>query len=99
MQQIASQFEEYKFVNINNWSVISPCSEYTAPELIYTTLYGKVYNHNKFNDGTTISTSKIVILDLDRKFVKTYSGTWYRLLSPNKKWIQWLRKTYGNKYT
>lgn len=94
----ASVFVEFKFISIEDWVVISPCNEYTAPELIYTVLTGKVYGHPDFNDGDGITTSKITSINLKKKIAKTYSGNWYRLLTPNKDWVQWLRKTFGSKY-
>jgi len=85
-------------IKLENWSTVSTDSPYTAPELIRLRLKGKVYGHPKFENGESIITSPIVKLDIDNRIAQTYSGKIYTLASPDKKWVQLLRDTYGSEY-
>jgi hypothetical protein len=50
-----------KPIMIVDWSVVSRTAHpYQAPELGYPALQGKAYGHPKFEDGTLITTSKII---------------------------------------
>jgi hypothetical protein len=87
---------------LKNWRTITTeeVNEYTPPELIFLKLQGDVYGHPRSDlaDGENVITSRIVELDVEKRVAKTYSGHWYKLDSPDKKWLQWLRDNFGNEY-
>lgn len=65
-------------VRIENWSVGCPYTDpYKAPELQTMCLMGNVYGHPRFEDGHFVHTSAME--STNRGFIKTYSGTTYRL--------------------
>jgi len=80
---------------LENWSVISyDDSPYLAPELRITTLQGEIYNdeNNRFEDGTFISTSRLLELNLEEGYGLTLSGTRYTLGNMSKEYKNWLKK-------
>lgn len=79
---------------IENWSVSSNATPYTAPELIAPFLVGEVYNHPRFEPGKNISTSPIVAVD--GLLVRTYSGSVYRLGTVAPSYLEWLTEHYPN---
>ncbi|MDY6958323.1 MAG: hypothetical protein SVK08_04125 [Halobacteriota archaeon] len=64
-------------MKLENWSVVSNATPYTAPEAIVPSLQGYVYNHPKHEDGKHVITSHIVAV-YGRK-VQTWSGSIYEL--------------------
>lgn len=68
-------------MKIENWSIIvGGCNPYTAPELLTSCLYGKVYGHPRFPDGSVVTTSSIVGLrSIMEEIVITKSGSFYEL--------------------
>ncbi len=76
---------------LENWSVVSFCDEYTAPECKKYNLFGNVYNHPRFENGDFIYTS--YIKEVNGKIVQTYN-TEYTLGKPDKKYVEKC-KQYG----
>jgi len=66
-----------KTVRLEDWSVTFKADPYQAPELIRSRLQGKVYGHQRFEDGTFIFTSPIV--RGEHLLIITESGTCYEL--------------------
>ena len=64
-------------MKLENWSVVSNASPYTAPEAIVPSLQGTVYGHPNHEDGKHVITSHIVAV-YGRK-VQTWSGSIYEL--------------------
>lgn len=63
-----------------NWSIETKTStEYQAPELGESLLYGNVYGHPNFNDGDFIHSSNVVMVEDmgDHKDIITRSGSRY----------------------
>lgn len=60
-------------VRLKNWCMTSNQNGYMAPEFIRYQLVGEVYGHQRFDDGTQITTSSIIdITDCKTyKIVKT----------------------------
>ena len=80
---------------LENWSIISyDDSPYLAPELRTTMLQGEIYNdeNNRFEDGTFISTSRLLVLNLEEGYGLTLSGTRYILGNMSKEYKNWLKK-------
>ncbi len=61
---------------LENWALVST-NPYLAPEASKLLLTGNVYNHPKFKDGESVTTSPIDRLEND--FIITYSGSKYEL--------------------
>ena len=64
-------------VRIENWSVVSNATPYTAPEAILPHLQGNIYGHLNFEEGKFVHTSHIVRVE-GRK-IQTWSGHIYLL--------------------
>jgi len=64
-------------MRLENWSVGSNASSYTAPELVSLRLHGNVYGHPRFDEGEEVTTSAIDKIDGD--VVVTRSGSRYEL--------------------
>ena len=65
------------FVFIENWSIVSSGTPYTAPEMISACLEGEVYSHPHFENGTEVTTSQII--EIHGRTIYTISGTKYLL--------------------
>lgn len=64
---------------MENWSICNFLpDEYAAPESGVPVLRGEVHDHERFEDGTYITTSKIVAVSKD-KDITTVSGSVYVL--------------------
>ena len=55
-------------------------------------LSGKVYNHPRFESGKFVTTSRIDTIDLDNRRVVTSSGTTYKLGTPEKGYVEYLKR-------
>jgi hypothetical protein len=77
-------------IYIDKWSIGAIGTSYTAPESIRSVLQGKVYGHPNFENGSEVFTSRILDIQLAEGIVRTVN-TVYKLLEPDKKWIDWLR--------
>lgn len=77
-------------IKIENWSVTSADTPYTPPEACSFSLQGEVYDHPHFSDGDRVCTSTIV--NVDGPIVMTYSGSVYRLGTPEPNYVEWCRK-------
>lgn len=78
---------------IENWSIGSAhFNPYQAPELQKKYLYGEIYDDEKsrFEDGTYISTSRIIHLDLENNVAETRNTT-YILGKPSEDYLKWLK--------
>tara|TARA_R100001244_G_scaffold97646_2_gene73059 strand:- start:1199 stop:1513 length:315 start_codon:yes stop_codon:yes gene_type:complete len=77
--------------HLENWSVGINNNGYQPPELNYSFLVGRVYNHSVKEDGKVIETSWISKINRETETVKTYSGSEYTLGTPDPEWVEWLR--------
>ncbi len=82
-------------VRLENWSVterVTNNGPYDAPELLtrFSALHGDAYGHTRFDDGTRITSNRIVEIDIARGYARTASGTEYELGSINPDYKQWL---------
>jgi hypothetical protein len=65
---------------LENWAIVSiPSDPYQPPELWPRYLQGNVFGHHRFEDGTPITTSKIMSVSVEDKTITTYSGSVYTL--------------------
>jgi hypothetical protein len=69
---------------LENWSVATLGTPYTAPELILSALIGNIYGHHTFKDGLNITTSAIIGKRND--FIVTRSGSLYELGEVSKEY-------------
>lgn len=68
---------------IENWSTYQDnTNEYLAPELRPVILQGNIYHDSRFNDGSFISTSRLIKIDIKNNFAKT-NHTEYVLGEPD----------------
>lgn len=74
------------------WGIApGPIDPYLPPEVKNLSVQGEVYGHPKFEDGTHITTSRII--DTRGKLVKTLSGTRYRLVGdPHPDYAAWCQE-------
>ena len=80
---------------LENWSVVNyDDSPYLAPELRTTTLRGEIYNdeNNRFQDGKSISTSRLLELNFEENYGFTLSGTRYILGKMDEGYEYWLKE-------
>ena len=82
---------------LENWSLVSLFNPYKAPEARVGLLKGVVYDHEKFDDGTLITTSMLVDLNIDGASAKTFSGSNYTLGRPDPEWMKFLEEV-GSEY-
>jgi hypothetical protein len=80
-----------KTCRLENWSVGSSATEYSAPETIYEFLCGEVYSHPKFTDGDKIRTSQLIELSVQEKRGVT-QNTIYELGEPDPDYVQWCKE-------
>ena len=79
-------------IKLDNWSVISNqfrLSPYTAPELIGVCLQGLAENHPRLGNSF-IRTTEIV--EVEGRYVKTRSGTVYKLGNIDQKYRRLLKQ-------
>jgi len=82
--------EDKPIVIMQNWSVTrSYATPYTAPELVSHYLCGEVYGHPRFEDGSIITSSRM--LDTSGNMVET-NNTWYELKEPDVTYTLWCEK-------
>ena len=86
-------------IKIENWRMISNPDPYKPPEMQTICLQGFVYEHPRFADGTFITTSCLMDLDIPNGKTSTHSGNKYILGQPNIDWIKWLKDNGFTKYT
>ncbi len=53
-------------------------------------LSGKVYNHYRKKDGSSVITSSVVSIDMENWLATTSSGNVYELGKPSAEYIKWL---------
>ena len=74
-------------IRMENWSVVSCDSPYTAPELLVARLHGKVFGHPRFPNGAEVTTSRVAGCSEveDHLEIVTGSGSHYVLgeVDPN----------------
>ena len=66
-------------MKLDNWAIVDNSTPYIAPELIRKYAVGNVYGHSKYPDGHSIRTSSLVEINLKQRYVKTASGSKYKL--------------------
>ena len=76
---------------LEDWSVIF-CSVnlYRAPEVCLDFLVGKIYGDPRFEDGMTVTTSTLQILDAKARIAKT-RNTEYQLGEPSDGYKQYCK--------
>lgn len=74
-------------VRIENWKVVSRGDGFTPPEMHSPVLSGQVYEHPHFEDGSNVTSSRI--LKVDGRTVTTYSGRVYTLGEPDPEYVEW----------
>lgn len=75
---------------LENWSLGTDNEDvFFAPEFRIVRLAGEVYGHERFEDGTKISTSAVKMLDVKNNLAKTLYTT-YELGQPCEHYIKWL---------
>ncbi len=80
-------------VRIENWELVAaPENPYQAPEIWPLRLQGEVYGHDRFEDGESITTSRIV--HAEGKFVRTNNNE-YILGEPSEKYAAWYKEKHG----
>jgi hypothetical protein len=63
---------------LNNWYLTTrPLSPYSAPELGRSVLCGQAYSHPDYNDGESITTSRIHWIDMNCRTAKTHSRVYF----------------------
>jgi len=70
------------------WSVVEDDDGYMAPELRTKYLRGRVYGHRDKEDGTHVTTSRIV--NANGRRVTTSSGSIYELGNPSAAYLEHL---------
>ena len=77
---------------LENWSVIS-CFDnpFQDPEILPRCLIGDIYGDPHFEDGTTVITSTLQILDVKARIAKT-RNTEYQLGEPSDDYRQYCKK-------
>lgn len=79
---------------LENWSVgSSEFNPYQAPECQSKVLRGQIYDDekNRWDDGTTIRTSRLVELDIKNKYAQTLN-TKYILGEPSEDYLKCLQE-------
>jgi hypothetical protein len=74
---------------LENWSVIAFGGPYTPPELMRIQLHGQVYDHDRFANGTEVTTSSLEAFDYGKRTALT-QNTLYALGEPDPKFDAWL---------
>ena len=76
---------------LEDWSVIF-CSVdlYQAPGCLFRFLVGKIYGDSRFEDGMTVTTSTLQILDVKARIAKT-RNTEYQLGEPSDGYKQYCK--------
>ncbi len=75
--------------HLENWSITyGATTAYRAPEQTTQILQGIVTGHTKHNDGTTIITTRIRLINYAGKTAIT-KNTEYTLGHPDAKWLKW----------
>jgi hypothetical protein len=69
----------FKMPRLENWSIIEDSSNpYLAPECRKKRLQGNIYGDARFEDGTSVTTSSLQSIDIDKKIAQT-KNTVYQL--------------------
>ena len=77
---------------LENWSIgVRTRSEYEAPELGFICLYGNIYEDDRFEDETPVSTSKLKEFNSAEMLGITKSGTKYKLGNPSQEFIKYMK--------
>lgn len=81
---------------LEEWSLSQDNSNpYQAPELRAVRLHGKVYGHERFEDGDPVTTSRVHNLDMKNRIAKT-NNTTYELGEPSVEYVEWLESNGKN---
>lgn len=78
-------------MKLQNWSIIFGGDDYTAPELQSQQAIGHVYGHPTRPDGDHIRTSRIIEINLKKRYIRTYSGSKYYLGTMNPEYAKFRR--------
>jgi len=65
-------------MRLENWSIVTDASPYTAPELCVPRVRGNVYDNPRFDDGEIIVTSELKAFK-GKNTIITNSGSHYEL--------------------
>ena len=89
--------EKRNYIKLNNWSITTHPSfnnEWVAPEAIPKSLRGKAINHPKGPKEWEVITSSVK--EVCGRYVRTRSGTLYKLGPIKKEYKKWIDKNYKN---
>ena len=77
---------------LENWSIVQ-CDNYPylAPELRAIKLCGEIYDDERYFGGKRIQTSRLTEFNVEGKYAKTYSGTYYDLGEIDPAYEKWLK--------
>jgi len=83
-------------IEIENWSIVESATTadnaYLAPERRLYCLNGNVYGHPNFEDGESINTSSLEVLEVNNKYAKTRSGNEYQLGEPHPDYVAYCKE-------
>lgn len=90
-------------IRLEQWSLHEydiDVTPYMAPEQIQAKkkLSGQVYGHPRFDDGDVVTTSSLVLLDLQAKRAVTKSGTEYVLGEMDPQYAQYVQSLKKEPY-
>ena len=77
---------------IENWSMHKKFKPYQAPELATWRLCGTVTGHYSLPDGSKVTTSEVVEMNVGEHRAVTKNGTHYVLGRPSSDWRKWCAK-------
>ncbi len=76
-------------LKMNDWSIVTGGSPYTAPEVAGLRLVGLIHGHPIKEDGTRCVTSRIKEIDYKSRLIHTESGSIYSLGPVNEQYKTW----------
>lgn len=77
-------------IRLENWAMVGD-DPFVPPELQIKRLHGFVYGHPNHEDGSEITTTRIISLELDSKLVNTRNTT-YMLGKPEPEYLKFLKE-------
>ena len=75
---------------LENWSVVSPFEDADPYREPWQFLSGEVYGHENYDDGTEITTSRII--EVRGRFIETSSESVYELGKAGKFYVEWCKE-------
>lgn len=78
-----------------DWCLVTDIDPWQAPEELLVgkfRLKGKVFDHPNFKDGSDVTTSSLVYLDLENLHEAATKNTLYGLRRPSEDWVKYLEE-------